>query len=132
MRFKADSIYIRTLLKDIARPFAPVLKNFSIPLNVRCSLDGNPKSLAIRDIHVNTDDNLLVINSTGILRDLKGRDFKIHFLVHDMVARPGIKDKIINQFPVKKHMMYQVYALGVVKYHGSFDVLWRKNSSGDC
>ena len=126
LRFKADSIYIRTLLKDIARPFAPVLKNFSIPLNVRCSLDGNPKSLAIRDIHVNTDDNLLVINSTGILRDLKGRDFKIHFLVHDMVARPGIKDKIINQFPVKKHMMYQVYALGVVKYHGSFDVLWRK------
>jgi len=22
--------------------------------------------------------------------------------------------------------MYQVYALGVVKYHGSFDILWRK------
>jgi hypothetical protein len=23
-------------------------------------------------------------------------------------------------------MMYQVYALGVIKYHGSFDILWRK------
>ncbi len=126
LHFKADSIYVRTMLKDISRPFAPVLKNFSIPLNVRCSLDGSPKSLVIRDIHVNTDDNKLVINSTGILRELKGRDFKIHFEVHDMVAKPGIKDKIINQFPVKKHMMYQVYALGVVKYHGSFDVLWRK------
>ena len=43
-----------------------------------------------------------------------------------MVAKPGIKDKIINQFTVKKYMMYQVYALGVIKYHGSFDILWRK------
>ena len=32
----------------------------------------------------------------------------------------------INQFTVKKYMMYQIYAMGVVKYHGSFDILWRK------
>jgi len=126
LHYKADTIRIRTYLKDIARPFAPVLHNFSIPLNVQCSIDGGPLNMAIRGIHVNTDDNKLVINSTGVLRDLKGRDLKIHFEVHDMVAKPGIKDKIINQFSVKKHMMYQVYALGVVKYHGSFDVLWRK------
>ncbi len=57
---------------------------------------------------------------------MKGKELNLHFEVYDMVAKPGIKDKIINQFPVKKHMMYQVYALGVVKYHGSFDILWRK------
>lgn len=126
LHYKADSIYVRTFLKDIARPFAPVLRNFSIPLNVRVGLDGTPQSIVLRGIHVNTDDNLLMINSTGILRNLKGRDFKLHFEVHDMVARPGIKDKIILQFPGKKHMLYQLYALGVVKYHGSFDILWRK------
>ena len=126
LHYTADSIYVRTFLKDIARPFAPVLRNFSIPLNVRVGLDGTPQSIVLRGIHVNTDDNLLMINSTGILRNLKGRDFKLHFEVHDMVARPGIKDKIILQFPGKKHMLYQLYALGVVKYHGSFDILWRK------
>ena len=126
LHYKADSIYVRTFLKDIARPFAPVLRNFSIPLNVRVCLDGTPQSIVLRGIHVNTDDNLLKINSTGVLRNLKGRDFKLHFEVHDMVARPGIKDKIILQFPGKKHMLYQLYALGVVKYHGSFDILWRK------
>ena len=126
LHYTADSIYVRTFLKDIARPFAPVLRNFSIPLNVRVGLDGTPQSIVLRGIHVNTDDNLLKINSTGVLRNLKGRDFKLHFEVHDMVARPGIKDKIILQFPGKKHMLYQLYALGVVKYHGSFDILWRK------
>ena len=126
LKYKADSIYVRTFLKDISRPFAPVLKNFSIPLNVRCSLIGNPKGMFFRGIHVNTDDNKLVINSTGVLRNMKGKELNLHFEVYDMVAKPGIKDKIINQFPVKKHMMYQIYALGVVKYHGSFDILWRK------
>lgn len=126
LKYNADSIYVRTYLKDISRPFAPVLKNFTIPLNVRCSLNGNQKGMFFRGIHVNTDDNKLVINSTGVLRNMKGKELNLHFEVYDMVAKPGIKDKIINQFPVKKHMMYQVYALGVVKYHGSFDILWRK------
>ena len=126
LKYNADSIYVRTYLKDISRPFAPVLRNFSLPLNVRCSLNGNQKGMFFRGIHVNTDDNKLVINSTGVLRNMKGKELNLHFEVYDMVAKPGIKDKIINQFNVKKHMMYQVYALGVVKYHGSFDVLWRK------
>ena len=126
LKYKADSIYVRTYLKDISRPFAPVLRNFSLPLNVRCSLNGNQKGMFFRGIHVNTDDNKLVINSTGVLRNMKGKELNLHFEVYDMVAKPGIKDKIINQFNVKKHMMYQVYALGVVKYHGSFDILWRK------
>ena len=127
LHYWADSIRVRTYLKDIARPFAPVLKNFTLPLNVKTSLDGYAARVNLRGIHVNSDDNKLVINATGILRHLeKGHDLHLHFEVHDMVAKPGIKDKIINQFTVKKYMMYQVYALGVVKYHGSFDILWRK------
>jgi hypothetical protein len=43
-----------------------------------------------------------------------------------MVAKPGIKDKIINQFTVKKYMMNQIYALGVIGYRGNFDILWKK------
>ena len=127
LQYRADSITARVVLKDISQPFAPVLKKFSIPLNLRVSLSGTNKGMTFRGVNVNTDDKKFVVNATGIMRNLdKGRDFALHFDVHDMVAKPGIKDKIINQFTVKKYMMYQVFALGVVKYHGSFDILWRK------
>lgn len=127
LQYRANSITARVMLKDISQPFAPVLRKFSIPLNLRVSLRGTNKGMTFRGIHVDTDDKKFVVNATGIMRNLdKGRDFALHFDVHDMVAKPGIKDKIINQFTVKKYMMYQVYALGVIKYHGSFDILWRK------
>ena len=127
LQYRADNITARVMLKDISKPFAPVLRKFSIPLNLRVSLRGTNKGMTFRGIHVDTDDKKFVVNATGIMRNLdKGREFTLHFDVHDMVAKPGIKDKIINQFTVKKYMMYQVYALGVIKYHGSFDILWRK------
>ena len=125
--YSADTIRVRTYLKDIAQPFAPVLRNFSLPLNVSVGLNGTAGGMTFRRAHVETDDRKLVINATGVMRDMnKKRALNLHFDVHDMVAKPGIKDKIINQFTVKKYMMYQVYALGVLKYHGSFDILWRK------
>ena len=127
LQYRANNITARVMLKDISQPFAPVLRKFSIPLNLRVNLRGTNKGMTFRGIHVDTDDKKFVVNATGIMRNLdKGRDFTLHFDVHDMVAKPGIKDKIINQFTVKKYMMYQVYALGVIKYHGSFDILWRK------
>lgn len=127
LSYDADSIYGRAMLKDISKPFAPVLNKFTIPLNLRLALNGTDKGMNFRSIHINTDDNKLIINATGNLRDLTdGRKLNLHFFVHDMVAKPGIKDKIINQFTVKKYMMYQLYALGVIKYHGDFDILWKK------
>jgi hypothetical protein len=125
--YRADGVTARVMLKDIAKPFSPALSRFSIPLNLRVSVDGTDHEMTFRGIHVNTDDELLTINAIGLLRNLtKARDLTLHFEVHDMIAKPGIKDKIINQFTVKKYMMYQIYAMGVVKYHGSFDILWRK------
>jgi hypothetical protein len=127
LKYKTDSISGRVMLRDISKPFAPVLKHFSVPLNLKVSLDGTGHSMRFSGIHVDTDDKLLIINATGLMRDfVKSRDITFHFEVHDMVAKHGIKDKIINQFTGRKFLMNQVYALGVVKYHGSFDILWKK------
>ena len=93
LTYNADTIKGRVMLKDISQPFAPVLRKFSIPLNLSVSLNGNGDGMLFKNIHVNTDDN---------------------------------KDKIINQFTVKKYMMNQVYALGLIRYAGSFDILWKK------
>lgn len=127
LSYNADTIKGRVMLKDISQPFAPVLRKFSIPLNLSVSLNGNGDGMLFKNIHVNTDDNKLTINSMGMLRNLKeARKLNLHFEVYEMVAKPGIKDKIINQFTVKKYMMNQVYALGLIRYAGSFDILWKK------
>ncbi len=127
MTYTADSVTARVMLKDIAQPFAPVLRNFSIPLNLRVSVSGTDQGMVFRGAYIDTDDRKLTISATGVLRNLQqARDLTLHFDVYNMVAKPGIKDKLINQFTVKKYMMNQVYALGVVNYHGSFDILWKK------
>ena len=127
LSYYADSIKGRVMLKDISQPFAPVLHKFSIPLNLSVSLDGNGDGMLFKDIHVNTDDNKLTINSMGMLRNLKdGHKLNLHFEVYEMVAKPGIKHKIINQFSVKKYMMTQIFAMGLIRYAGSFDILWKR------
>ena len=127
LSYYADSIKGRVMLKDISQPFAPVLHKFSIPLNLSVSLDGNGDGMLFKDIHVNTDDNKLTINSIGMLRNLKdGHKLNLHFEVYEMKAKPGIKHKIINQFTVKKYMMTQIFAMGLIRYAGSFDILWKR------
>jgi hypothetical protein len=43
-----------------------------------------------------------------------------------MTAHSGSKERIINQFPVKKFMMKQLHNLGTIGYRGTFDVLWKR------
>ena len=127
LSYNADIIKGRVMLKDISQPFAKVLHKFSIPLNFSVNLSGTDEGMLFKDIRVNTDDNKLTISAMGMLRNLKdAHKLNLHFEVYEMKAKPGIKDKIINQFTVKKYMMYQVYALGLIRYAGSFDILWKK------
>ena len=127
LSYNADSIKGRVMLKDISQPFAKVLQKFSVPLNLSVNLSGTNEGMLFKDIHVNTDDNKLTINAMGMLRNLKdAHKLNLHFEVYEMKAMPGIKDKIINQFTVRKYMMYQIYALGLIRYAGSFDILWKR------
>ena len=127
LSYNADTIKGRVMLKDISQPFARVLHKFSIPLNLSVSINGNGDGMTFKDIHVNTDDKKLDIKAMGMLRNLKeARKLALHFEVYQMVAKPGIKHKIINQFTVKKYMMNQIFAMGLVRYAGSFDILWKK------
>lgn len=127
LSYNADTIKGRVMLKDISQPFARVLHKFSIPLNLSVSINGNGDGMIFKDIHVNTDDKKLDIKAMGMLRNLEeARKLALHFEVYQMVAKPGIKHKIINQFTVKKYMMNQIFAMGLVRYAGSFNILWKK------
>lgn len=127
LTYVAKNVTGKAFLTDISRPFAPVLSNFKIPLILNLRLTGTANTMEFRNIRVYTEDRKFVCASTGVMRNMNdAQKLTLHFEVIDMVAKPGIKDKIINQFPVKKFMMRQLYALGTIRYHGSFDILWKK------
>lgn len=117
----------KAYLKDISRTFAPVLKNFSLPLNLSLTMKGTPNTISFRNVKVNTSDNKLQLAATGNITNLKDKyKLLVKFDVSRMHAKPGIAEKIINQFATKRMMIKQLNNLGDINYTGSFDVLYKK------
>lgn len=125
--FQTSLIKGKTLLKDIARPFAPVLKNFTMPLELSVLFSGTDTTLVFRDIEVHTPDQRLKIDAVGGIENLKKKeDLDIHFEVKKMTAKGTVKEEIINQFAVKKLMMNQLSALGDITYTGTVHIPYRR------
>ena len=125
--YHTSTITGTTLLKDISRPFAPVLSRFSIPLQLRVKMSGSDDRIDFRDAVVSTTDKKLNVRATGRITNLRDKyKLHVHFDVHQMTAQGGSKERIISQFPVKKYMMKQLHSLGTIGYKGGFDVLWKK------
>ena len=127
LRFSTSTIQGKVLLKDIARPFAPVLGKFSIPLLLSVQFSGTDSQLGFRNVKVSTADKSLTIRAKGDISGLKDKyKLKVHFDVSQMLTDGSTAERIINQFAVKKFMMKQLNALGTIRYVGSFDVLWHR------
>lgn len=127
LAFSAPQIKGRVLLKDIAQTFAPVLRKFSLPLNLQTQMSGNDNELRFRNVSVSTTDNKLHIAASGRISNLKDKyALRVHFDVQKMVTTGAYAERVINQFDVKKFMMKQLNALGRIAYQGHFDVLWKR------
>lgn len=115
-----------TLLKDIARPFAPALSRFSIPLHFKVLMSGTDSTMHFRKAHVNTANQKLKVDANGDITHLQEKEkLFIRFNVSKMSTDATTAQKIINQFVVKKFMMRQLNNLGAIGYKGSFDVLYK-------
>lgn len=129
LHYRVPHLTATTQIRDIAQPFAPVLKDFTTPLHLRCSVSGNADGMDFKDVQVSTTDRRLNINATGRIRQLRDKHrLHVHFDVSQMTALSGMPERIINHFPVKKHMMKQLHALGRIGYRGHFDVVRMKES----
>ncbi len=127
LAYSTSVIKGRTLLKDIAVTFAPVLKNFTLPLSFQTRMSGDDNSISFKDVRVETDDQRLTIAARGDIKELKDKyKLNIRFHVDRMHAKSGMAERVINQFPVKKFMMKQLAKLGNIDYRGDFAVLWKK------
>lgn len=121
--FQTSLIKGKTLLRDISRPFAPVLKDFTMPLELSVLFSGTDTTLVFRDIEVHTPDQRLKINATGGISQLnKKEEMVIRFHVSKMKAKGTVKQEIIHQFPVKKLMMKQLETLGDITYTGDIRI----------
>ncbi|MCR4994919.1 MAG: AsmA family protein [Bacteroidales bacterium] len=115
-----------TQLKDISRAFAPVLYKFSLPVNFEARMKGDDQKILFSDIFVHTPDNRLTVKAKGHLHELKDKyKLKVHFDVQEMRARNSVVPDIISQFPIKKFMMKQLKALGIIRFNGSMDVHYK-------
>ena len=129
LEFSTSPISGRVILKDIARPFAPVLSNFTIPLSLRVDFSGDAEHLRFRNVSVATLDKKLTVSAYGDITGLKDKyQLAVRFHVNKMTAAGGSKERIISQFPVKKFMMKQLHNLGTIHYTGDFSVLWKKET----
>ena len=126
-RFETSRIQGRAYLCDIARPFAPVLQKFKMPLDLSLLFSGNDSSLVFRDVEVHTPDKRLTINADGGIDGLKVKEkLNVHFHVSQLTAKGKIKQEIISQFAGKKLMMKQLDALGDLHYTGDFRVIYKR------
>ena len=111
-QYQTSLITGRTLLKDISRVFAPVLKDFKEPLLLETRMSGDDEGMVFKDVKVSTAKKDLNISASGFIKGLKDKyKLQVHFDVHQMTAHSGSKERIISQFPVKKFMMKQLHNL---------------------
>ena len=129
LSFSIPEVTGTVLLQDIAHPFAPVLKQFKVPLTLQAKVIGTDDALYFQNVKVATTDKRLTIKASGNITRLKEKHrLGIHFDIHPMKARQGKAQQIIDQFPVKKFMMKQLDRLGDISYVGHFDVRWKEET----
>jgi len=125
--FQTTPITGTTQLTDISHPFAPALKNFKLPLRLSTKFSGTDSTLVFRDVTVKTDDGKVHIKGYGGIKGLKDKyKLNVHFNITKATIQGDSKERIINQFSVKKFMMKQLHTLGTINYTGSFNVLYKK------
>ena len=124
--FTTGTITVNTLLKDISATFAPVLKNFSMPLSVTTQMAGNEDGMTFSRVHVFTADQQLDIRAKGGISNLKDKyKLAIRFDVDNLHANSPKVMEIINQFAVKKLMTDQVKSLATIDFSGQVDIYWK-------
>ena len=129
--YSTSKIHGDIILKDISRPFAPPLRNFTIPLRLSTDMHGDYDRITFSNAVINTQNNKLVIKTHGDVWGIKFHDshaIKARFYIDNMTIAERYAATLVTQFPIRRLMMTQLNALGAIRYQGVVDVAWRHPS----
>ena len=122
-----EPLTANVILQDISRLFTPALAEFTMPLKLSADVSGTDSTMVFNNILVTNEDEMLKITASGGIDHLKNKYLlNICFHVDEMIAKSGIKHRIIEQFPVKKFMMESLSNLGDISYTGDFSILRKR------
>ncbi len=127
--FSTSTITVTAVLQDIARPFAPVLSRFTLPVQVSVVMDGTAERLSFHNAVVRMAGRKFEVKASGTVTGFthgERHELHVHFDVPSMRAKEGMVRQIIKQFTTKMFMNKQLQALGDITYSGSFDVYWKR------
>ena len=123
LRYEASDISARVLLKDLSRPFTPVLRNFVLPIELTTGMEGEGDMMRFREVHVWTADRQFDIRATGGIENLRDKELRlVHFDIGDMNTTGKKAMQFIGQLAIKKFMMKQLSNLGRITYGGRMDI----------
>lgn len=128
-KLSAPNVSVDVLLKDIARPFAKALSNFTTPLHVSTSMTATAKRLDFSDIRVRNNNSQLTIAADGYImlgRKKEGTKTYLEFDVHRMQASSHLKDVIISHFVTKPKLKHLLAQAGNITYSGKVIIPYRK------
>lgn len=129
LTYEAEGITGQVVLHDIAKPFAPALKEFHLPLQLNTRMSGTADEMKFPLVQVSTSDKRLNLTAHGHINHLhEGKQLTVNFDVDQLHAKQGMAEKVINQFIVKKLMMNQLHQLGDIHYRGHFNVEQRRET----
>lgn len=119
----------RVVLRDIAKPFAPVLSDFTTPLNLSVTTSGTLAHMDFNRITVTNRDKRLLLTARGDMLDVTKRfDLRLHFRDIRMRANSGIKETIVGHFAkkVRMKMVRQMQKIGDICYRGNVTVAFKR------
>lgn len=127
LRYEVAGIAGRVLLRDISRPFTPMLRHFSLPLELTARMEGECDAMHLRDVHLWTADRQFHVRATGHITHLRDRGQRlVHFDIDRLNTTGRRAGQLIGQLAIKKFMTRQLARLGHITYKGSMDIRHRQ------
>lgn len=115
------------VLQDIAKPFAPMLSNFTTPLDVVATVSGGINDLHVENVSVETVDDRFALNAAGFISGLtSGKDsLKLSFHDTDLRSDNETLMQLVNHFAKKMRlkMVRQMKVLGDIHFTGDIDIM---------
>lgn len=129
LRYEVSGITGKVLLKDLSRPFTPMLRNFTLPIKLTAGMEGEGDVMRFRDVHVWTADRQFDVRATGSITHLRSKEQRlVHFDIDAMNTTGRKAGQLIGQLAIKKFMMKQLTNLGRITYKGSMDIRRKQES----